>query len=237
MAAVADQRRGGGRRTLLALGIALLLLVAAFFVVDLVLRNAAEDRLADTVRDAMDVEGDVDVAIGGGRPLLLQAASGRLDDVTVTADQVTLDQGVAADVVVRAHGVTVQQPYSASDMTVTGTVPTDEVRARIAERGLDLDLAVAGDAMRASGEVLSVPWGVSLTPRVEGGRLLVDIASADVAGFEVGADLLPTTVRDALTGLDVPLEGLPAGLTATDADVVADGLAVTLTGQDVTFPS
>lgn len=233
---VAEKKRGG-RRALLALGIALLLLVAAFFVVDLVLRNAAEDRLAGEVQGALEVEGEADVRIGGARPLIFQVASGRLDDVTVTADRAVLEQGAVTDVVVRAHGVTVQRPYTASDMTVTGTVPTEEVRARIAARGLDLDLAVAGDAMRASGEVLTVPWGVSLEPRVDGGRLLVDIASADVAGFEVAAELLPRPVRDALTGLEVPVEGLPAGLTVTDAGVVAGGLAVTLTGQDVVFPT
>lgn len=225
------------RRVLVGAGVAVLLLAVGFAVADLVLRTAAEHRIAGAVRDALGVTGEADAHVGGGRPLLLQAASGRLDEVRVTADEVSLDQGVARDVVLVATGVSVSAPTTARAVTVTGTVPTAEVRDRLAERGLDVDVAVAGDGMRASGDVLGLPWGVTLAPRVEAGRLLVDVATADLAGVEVGADALPVAVRDALSDLDVPIDGLPDGLELTSADVVADGLAVTITGRDVVLPA
>jgi hypothetical protein len=225
------------RRALAITVVVALVLVAAAAITDLVLRTATENRLAGTMGDALGTGGDSHVSIAGGRPFLLQVASGRLDEVRVTADRIALDQGDVTDVSVRAAGVTVREPYTARDVAITATVPTEMVHQRMVENGLEVDLQVAGSAMRASGTVLLVPWGLTLEPRVEGGELLVDVAAADLAGMAVGVDALPGIVRDAVGGLSVPVTGLPDGIELTGADVVAGGLEVTLTGEDVPLPA
>ena len=225
------------RSALVVTGVVVLLLAAGLVVADQALRITAEERIAGPVRNALGADEGARVEISQHRPFLLQLAGGRLDEVTVTADRVTLDQGDATNVRMDATGVTIRAPYTAADVTVIGTVPPSTVQARIAEKGLDVGVAVAGDQLRASGSVLSVPWGVMLTPRADEGRLTVDVASADIGGVPVGADALPASVRQALTGLDVPVSGLPAGLAITGAQVVGGGVEVTLTGQDVVLPS
>lgn len=225
------------RRALAITVVVALVLVTAAAVTDLVLRTATENRLAGAMGDALGTGGDVQASIAGGRPFLLQVAAGRLDEVRVTADRIALDQGDVTDVSVRAAGVAVREPYVARAVVVTATVPTEMVHQRMVENGLEVDLQVAGSAMRASGTVLLVPWGLTLEPRVDGGELFVDIAAADLAGTAVGVDALPDIVRDAVSGLSVPVTGLPDGIELTGADVVAGGLEVTLTGEDVALPA
>ncbi len=225
------------RRALVATIVVVLLLAAGVVVSDLVLRAAVEERIAGAVRDTLGTGQGTRVEVAQHRPFLLQVARGRLDDVTVTADHATLDTTAVSDVRMAATGVTVLTPYTARDVTVTGTVPPSTIRERIAQKGLDVDVAVAGGALQASGSLLAVPWVVTLTPRADDGRLTVDVTSADIAGVQVGADALPAPVRQALTGLDVPVSGLPDGLAITGAQVVGDGVQVTLTGHDVVLPA
>ena len=224
------------RPTLVVTGVVVLLLVAAVAVADLALRITAQDRIAGPLRDALGASDSARVSISDDRPFLLQVAGGRLDEVTVTSDRLTLDGSEVTDVRLEATGVTIRAPYTAETVTAVGTVPTATVEQRIAEKGLDVDVAVTGDELRASGSLLGVPWGVGLAPRPDEGRLAVDVAGADIAGVQVGADALPAEVRDALIGLDVPVSGLPDGLAITGAEVVAGGVQVTMTGRDVVLP-
>ncbi len=225
------------RPALVVTGVVVLLLAAGAVVSDQLLRTTAEERIAGPVRNALGADESARVEISRDRPFLLHLARGRLDEVTVTADHVTLDATDVTAVRMEARGVTIRAPYTATDATVTGAVPTSAVQERIAEKGLDVDVAVVGDELRASGSVLSVPWGVMLTPRADDGRLTVDVVSADIAGVQVGADVLPAQVVQAFGGLDVPLSGLPDGLVPTGAQVVGDGVRLTLTGHDVTLPA
>lgn len=221
------------RPALVVTGVVVLVVAAGAVVADLAIHATAEDRIAASVRDELGASEGAHVEISEHRPFLLQVAGGRLDEVVVTADRVTLDDTDATDVRMVATGVTVRAPYTARAVTVTGTVPTDTVRQRIADEGLDAAVSVSGSDLRATGSVLAVPWDVTLTPRAADGKLAVDVTSADVGGVQVDADALPAPVRDALTGLDVPVTGLPAGLAITGAQVVGDGIRVTLTGRDV----
>jgi hypothetical protein len=213
--------------------VVVLVLAAVAVVGDVVVRMTAEQRLTDQVAGALGTQGTTSVELTERRPLLLQLAGGRLDEVRVTADRVALDQGYVTDVDATATGVSVRAPYVAAELTVTGTLPIEVVHDRIAEAGLDVDLAAVGDALRASGNVLGVAWSVALVPRVAEGGLAVDVESADLAGVQVGVDALPAEVGDTLTGLEVPVSGLPVGLALTAARVVADGVEVTATGTDV----
>lgn len=216
----------------------LLLPVLAAVTGEVVVGTRTQHQVADTVAAALGADpATTSVDLGSG-PVLPQLMRGRLDRVDVVAPEVVLDAGTFTDVTARATGVRLRAPYTAETVTATGIVPPETIREQIAARGLDLDAAARGDgapdgSLRASGSLLGVGWGVALVPRVEGGHLLVDVVAADVAGVDVPLDALPSTVRDALTGLQVPLAGLPAGLSPTAARVVPTGVAVTLEGTDV----
>jgi hypothetical protein len=222
-----------GRRALVVGGVVVLALAAAVVVAEVALRATAEERITRALRDELRAGAAAQVTIATDRPLLLQLAGGRLGRVSLTTDRLALDGTDVTDVRMDATDLTIRAPYTAAAMTAVGTVPTATVQRRLAAQGVDADVSVAGSYRGASGTTLGLPWGVDLVPRADEGRLTVDVVGADLAGVQVGPDALPPAVKDALTGLDVPVSGLPDGLTVTGAQVVPDGVRVTLTGHDV----
>ena len=227
-------------RGVVATATVLLVLAAAAVAAEVVVRARTQRVVADTVAAALGADpATTSVTLGGGL-VLPQLVRGRLDEVDVVAPTVVLGHARFADVTAHATGVTVDAPYTAATLTATGVVPPDTLREQLAARGLGLDVAAdeAGSGggagtLRASGSLLGVGWGLTLAPRVAAGHLLVDVVTADVAGAPVRLDALPSAVRGAVTGLEVPLTGLPAGLAPTAAHVVPGGVAVTLEGTDV----
>ena len=53
---------------------------------------------------------------------------------------------------------------------------------------------------------------------------------------EVSAQALPGALRERVTASEVPVEGLPAGLVLSRADVVPTGLRITADGTNVVVP-
>jgi|GEM_PF-2157155 len=221
------------RRWLVVIGVVVLVLAAGAVVANYALRATAEDRIAGPLRSALGADPSAQVKISQERPFLLQLASGHLDHVTVTADRLTLNGTEVSNVRADATDVSVTHPYVAQHVTVTGTVPTAAIQQRLASKGLKVDIAVSGENLRASGTVLRLPWGVTMTPVAGGDKLTVDPVSADVAGVQVSASALPQPIKDVLSGIEVPVTGLPQGVSLTGARVVPGGVEVTLTGEDV----
>ncbi len=211
--------------------VALGLVAAGALVVDTVARGEAEDRVAAAVTQRLDVDGTPDVRIEGF-PFLTQLLGRSLRDVDATASGVTLDGIDLTDVDVRAADVSLEQPYRVGDVRVEATVPTASVQRLVQER-VALDVTVDGDVLRATGELLGVPLAVGLVPRVAAGRLLVDVQDVELGAATLRLDELPGGIADELTGLEVPLGGLPAGVVLTDARVVPDGVRVVAVGTDV----
>jgi hypothetical protein len=56
-----------------------------------------------------------------------------------------------------------------------------------------------------------------------------------LGGLTITVDDLPDRIASRLTDLEVPVSGLPEGLTLTSVAVVPDGARITATGQDVTL--
>ena len=86
------------------------------------------------------------------------------------------------------------------------------------------------------GTVLGLPLTLGLVPRVANGKLLVDAQGLTLGGREITAQSLPAALRERITGIEVPVEGLPAGLVLSRADVVATGLRITADGNNVVVP-
>lgn len=211
-------------------------LAAGVVVADRVAASTAERRAAESVEANLDVTGTPVVAIDGF-PFLTQVLAGSLDDVTGSVDGVTLDGGLTAtDVTFDAQGVSTSEPYTVATGSITGTLPTATIQQVVAEQtDLDVTVAVDGDSLVASGEVLGVALSAALAPRVESGRLLVDVGQMSLGGLTITVDDLPERVASRLRGLEVPVTGLPEGLVLSSVQVVPDGARVTATGEDVTL--
>ncbi len=176
-----------------------------------------------------------------GFPFLTQLMGGTLDEVTATAAGATLEGISVTDVAVDATRVNVRppagKPPTAGHATIAATIPTASLQKVVKDKsGLTVTLAVKESTLTASGSVLGLPLSLDLVPRVEGGKLLVDAQGFTLNDRQITAASLPKAIRDGISGIEVPVEGLPAGLTLSRADVVSTGLRITADGNDVAVP-
>jgi hypothetical protein len=217
--------------------IVVVVLGAGVVVADRVAAAEAENRAVEAIELNLDgVVGTPDVTIGGF-PFLTQLLRGSLKDVSGHVDGITLEGIDAVDVDVEAQDVSTSEPYTAGSGSVAATLPTASIQKVVADRtALDVQVAVEGDALKASGQVLGLDLSATLTPRVEDGKLLVDVGGLQLAGLTITVDDLPASVRSRLTDLEVPVSGLPEGIVLSEATVVPEGVRITATGTDVVLP-
>ena len=211
--------------------VALGLVAVGAVVADGFARSSAEDTAATAIAQQLDVDGTPQVRIDGF-PFLTQLAARSLDDVHATASGVTLDGLAVTDVVVDATDVTLDAPYRAGSARLEATVPASSVQ-QVVEARADLDVAVDGDLLRATGDLFGIPLTVGLVPRVADGRMLVDVQEVTLGAGTLRLEELPGDVAERLVGIEVPLDGLPAGVVLESAVVVPDGVRFTATGTDV----
>lgn len=200
----------------------------------------AETYARQVVSDSIPVTATPTVDILGF-PFLTQALRGTLDHVTGSVGGATLGGIAVTDVRLDATGVLIRPPAGqqprAAHATVAATIPTTSVQQLVQDRtGLTTQLAVDGSALTASATVLNLPLQLALVPRVDAGRLLVDVQSLKLNGATVTANQLPSAFRSRLQGIEVPVAGLPKGLALSNAVVVADGVRITTDGTDVEVP-
>lgn len=211
--------------------VALGLVAGGAYVADEFARGNAEDLAADVVTQQVQVDGPLDVTVGGF-PFLTQYLRGSLDDVRGTAASVVLEGVTVTDVDVALADLTVAAPYRVGELRVDATVPTSSVQQVVGERTA-LQVAVEGDHLRATGDLLGLPLSVALLPRVQDGELVIDVQEVALGAGALDLDQLPGDVAERFVGMRVPLDGLPAGVVLTDAQVVPEGVRFTATGTDV----
>jgi len=195
-------------------------------------RQVVSENIAVTQTPTVDIT---------GFPFLTQALRGTLDHVTGSVPGAKLGGLPVTDVGLDASDVLIRppagQPPRAGHVSVVATIPTASIAAIVQDRtGLSTQLAVTGDALTATAKILNLPLEIALTPRVDAGKLLVDIQSVKLNGATVTATQLPSAFRSRLQGIEVPVDGLPKGLALSSAAVVAQGVRVTATGTNVEVP-
>jgi hypothetical protein len=227
------------RRVAAAMG-ALVLVVVVAIGADVVVRAVVERRATEALAET-GLEFSPDAAVSmGGFPFLTQLARGRLTAARVTAESVVIDGVELTDVVATAHGLTTASPYTAEEVTLEATAPAATLTAAVAgslvgRLGLDVEVSVEDDRLVASTRVLGLPATVTMRPEPAGSSIGMGVESASIAGLTVSVEDLPAVLRDALDGLEVPLDGLPDGFELTETQVVPDGLRLTAAGQDVSL--
>jgi hypothetical protein len=218
--------------------VTVVVLAGGAFVADRVTESMAEQRVVDAIEQNLDgVVGDPTVELGGF-PFLTQLLAGSIDDVTGQVDGVTLEGIKATDVTIDAHDVSTSEPYTVGSATIAATLPTASIEQIVKDRSqLDVAVAVDGNALTASGKVLGLTLAANLVPRVEDGKLLVDVENVQIAGLTVDVDNLPSAIGNRLTDVEIPVSGLPEGLVLSGASVVSSGVRITATGTDVVLPA
>ena len=209
--------------------VVLVVLVGAVLVVDLVLRDQAERRIATEVQQAIPGVAEPPSVAIEGFPFLTQVAASRLGSVRLSAPEATVEGLRLEDVVVRVHGVTTEPPYVAESAELTALARPDDVEAVL---GLpDMDLGVDDGELVATADVLGIPVDIALGVRPAGREVVVDVVALEMGGFRVDSSELPAALAAQLEGLRFAISGLPEGMVLTDVVVVADGVRLSAAAE------
>ncbi|WP_432544995.1 LmeA family phospholipid-binding protein [Kineococcus sp. SYSU DK002] len=225
------------RPRLLPLVVTVLALAVIAVAADLGARTWATGRVAQEVRREYGLDADPRVEVAGGS-FLWQAARGRFDDVTITADRFPTTSVTARDLRVRLSEVDVPAGVLAGrggtvDLgagTVRALVPFDELAARV-PGDLPVRLTRSGDAVRAAARVrvftASLDLAVTGRPVLDGAAVRLEPVSAELAGAQVPLRRAQSLLELAGFGdWSIPLEGVPAQVRLQDLRVVDDGVLV-----------
>lgn len=213
----------------IALVVVVALLIAAWFIGDVIARDYAEKYIRSTVIEQFDLPAnkEVDVEIGPGS-LLAQALFGSIDSVDVAVDDLTLGP-VTGDVKVAMTGVPLAGDAPVETLRVGVTVPEENL-AGLADSlsGASIDSVTLVDKTVALETEFSlfgfaVPVSVQLAPIVENGDVGFEPSSITVNGAEL-------SVADLKNG---PFGGLADNLLASQTFCVASSLPKALTITDV----
>ena len=237
MSTSAPRRRSRlGRRLVIVLLVVIALLVVADRVADAV----AEHEAATLLQRSQNLTHRPDVSISGF-PFLTQLAGGDFDEIDVRADDLIVGDG-NRQLRVRRLDVAMHQVHVARDFrsaTSKSSTATAQIRYSDVGSALGVALAYAGDhRVRATHTVtvagVSVPATATAGVHLDGsGELTFVDPKITVAGRSVPAEV--SSYFTGVFGTAIPLRGLPFGVQVRSVSADADGLAVRLTAQQLTF--
>jgi hypothetical protein len=236
-----SKRRGLG--WLIALIMTAVLVVGLWIAGDIVGRNYAEQFVRGKIIEvfALPADTELGVTIGEGS-IIAQAISGRIDSVTVVADDLAFG-GLAGDVVIVATGIPLDGAQPLDTLRVRLTAGEAELQALSKNlSGVEAATIELRDSSIAIGTeytlfTFTVPIGVELEPAVVDGQLSFQPVTITVNGNEISVEDLTS---GPLGGIAGPLLGaqslciseyLPVALTLTDARVMRGQLIVELSGD------
>lgn len=242
-AAPPPRKRRRGRLALAVGLVVLVLLVIAAVVADGLVRGAIRDEVADRVRTMLELEPDhpVDVDIAGAS-VLLQAASGRFERVTVEAGEIAAGD-LRGSLVLAATGIPTDLAQPADRVEATFTVAESELPAiASALSNAEIEDVVLEEGeirFRSALDLLGIPleFAVGLVPEAIDGALAftpstlaINEEQIDLAQFAeqfggLGDGLLATQTL-------CVAEQLPRDLVLESVDVGDDELVIRLGADD-----
>ena len=196
------RKKHRGRRALIALIVVVVVLVAAFFVADFFAKKIAASYVQQQVATALNLSSTkpVDVDLGSGS-ILLQALSGRIDDVTVKVDPLVLN-GLSGSATLTAHGVPLSQTVPVNSLAVVVRIPSATIHKAISQvpslAPYKPAVTIGKDHVdiAATVSILGFPQrlGMTLTPKVTKGKPGFSIDAATFDGTTISAEQLDTYI-------------------------------------------
>ena len=233
--ATTPRRRTG--RWIAVIVVVVVLLIGAVVAAEFIARSVVTSTVRSLVVQNLGIPDDQDVNVQVAGLVLPQVITGRLDEVAVSSDDVTLGP-ITGDVRVDLRGVPVSAGAAVDGGVASVRLDQDQLRALLGQ----LPDLPAGTVSVAAPDVtfetslslfgIAIPVGVAVTPGAADGDLTLTPASFQVAGNELDAD----TLRGQFGGVADPIlqtrslciaDRLPAGLTLTSATVQGQDLVAT----------
>jgi LmeA-like phospholipid-binding len=243
---VVDAPKKKRRRWPWVLGIILLvlaiLLTIAFFVAEAYAKDYARDYIKQRIIAVLGIEPGTPVTVDiGDGSVLLQALRGKLDQIDVTADQVSFGilKGAAT---VHAEGVPLDQNAPVGTLGITFAVAEGDVAALAGNlSGMQLDSISLEEPEIIATTTFSffgfqLPVGMGIEPSADKGQIVFTPTSIKLGNDTYTAEQLKQTFG-AFAGQLLKqqsfcvAENLPAALTIVDVDVVKKDLIVKINGD------
>lgn len=220
--------------------IVVVVIAALLVAVELIARAVLPGIIRSIVVEQLHLPSDQQLDVEASGILLPQLIGGRLDELQLSSDDVTVG-GITGAAHVTATGVPLRGGALGS---ANGTVSIDQTQFAALLDGSDLpDAEVSLDAPNATlqGEITllgrGIPVGLTVTPGAEDGDLLLTPVSVSLGGNELDLQALAGRFGDVGEKLAAPqrlciADRLPAGITLTGlriegtravADISADG--------------
>lgn len=223
-----------------------LLLVAAYAVAEVLIRDYATDRVKSQVARGLALESEDDVGVQFSGSLVVQALLGSLSQADVTVDDASFGP-LTGDLAIRAHGVPIDSAEPVEQLDVRMTVSEENVQdlaefitaVQLAEISLDEPEIVVETEFSLL--AVTVPVQLGLQPSAVDGALAFTPASVELAGRRITADELRQSEFGGLAG---PLleqrevciaEYLPQSFELQDVEVVGEQLVARFAGTSVTL--
>ena len=240
------RKKHRGRRALIAILIIVVLLVAAFFVADYFAKKYATDYVRTQIASSLGLPSTAPVTVNlGSGSILLQAATGAIDNVNVGVNPIALD-GLSGSATLVATGVPLNQTTPVKTLEVKVSVPTATITAAISRipslKSVKPVVTMSGTHVAVTGTVFVFGFpqaiGATLTPTVTKGVPGFTINSASFDGATVSATVLNrylpglTTLLESGTSLCIAND-LPKAFVLTGIAVQGQSLVSTFSGNGV----
>jgi hypothetical protein len=245
-------RSPSGRKTgrwIAVIVVVVVLLAAVVVAAEFIARSVVTSTVRSLVVSNVGLPDDQDVDVQVAGLVLPQVIGGRLDEVAVASDDVTLGP-ITGDVRVDLRGVPVSAGSPAEGGTASVRLDQEQVRALLAELpdlpAGTIDVAAPDVTFETSLSLfgIGIPVGVAVTPGAAEGDLTLTPSSFQVAGNVLDADTLRGQFGGVADGILQTsrlciADRLPAGLTLTSASVQGQDLVATfdIAGAIVSDPA
>lgn len=244
--AIEPTKKRKRRGWIIALIVLVALLIAAFFIADALARRFATGYVRVQIVQAMQLDPatPIDVDLGSGS-LLLQAATGGINDVTITIDEVSFGELTGAMVITASNiPLDSSKPVESLDVVVTFS-ESDVQKLAGFMSAIELNSIELADGLITVGTEFSllfvtVPVSVGLEPSAIGGGISFDPQTITLGDTEISVEdlrnnsLFSALAGDLLNSRDFCVASyLPSALTVTQVDVTASTLVLTINGDGV----
>jgi LmeA-like phospholipid-binding len=240
----ARRKRHRGRNFVIGLIIVIVLLIAAFFIVDRVVRDYAEGQVKQEVASSLGLPSTKPVAVDlGDGSILLQAAFGSINNATITVDPLTLD-GITGAATMSASDIPLDNSKPVGKLTVDVSIPVASLETKLSGvswlKPLNPQVTLDGQQIDVAGAVslfgAKLPVTVTLTPGVKDGEPTFQVDTAKVGTVSVSASVLenyvPGFAQIADLGNSVCIaDALPKDLVLTSITLTGDSAVYTLNGD------
>jgi hypothetical protein len=240
------RKKRRARRALVVGLVIVVVLVAGFFVADYYAKRYATAYVRDQVASSLGLPSAAPVTVDlGPGSLLLQAATGSINNVHVSINPIVLD-GLSGSATLVAHGVPLNESTPVRSLEIRVSVPTSTVTSALARvpalASLKPMVTFAGRHVVVAGtlSVFGFPQsvGATLTPSASKGVASFTIDTATLDGVTVSKDVLDrylpglSTLLQSGTSLCVANE-LPKAFTLTGIAVRGQSIVSTFRGDGV----